>query len=108
MDDDERKARDQQLRSSIHTKLIESGEYDRLKEMLKQKLVDSGWREDLKQYTMNLIRTKGDEPLVPDACRSATGMYVPGVERQLERSDQSGSTHDARDALVPTCTARDS
>lgn len=24
----------------------------RLKEMLKQKLVDSGWREDLKSYTM--------------------------------------------------------
>ena len=63
MDDEERKARDQQLRSSIHTKLVESGEYDRLKEMLKQKLVDSGWREDLKQYTMNLIRTKGDEQL---------------------------------------------
>ena len=29
MDEEERKARDQQLRSSIHTKLIESGEYDR-------------------------------------------------------------------------------
>ena len=29
MDEDERKARDQQLRSSIHTKLIESGEYER-------------------------------------------------------------------------------
>ena len=56
MDDEERKARDQQLRSSIHTKLIESGEYERLKEMLKQKLVDSGWREDLKQYTMSACR----------------------------------------------------
>ena len=29
MDEEERKARDQQLRSSIHTKLIESGEYDK-------------------------------------------------------------------------------
>ena len=29
MNEEERKARDQQLRSSIHTKLIESGEYDR-------------------------------------------------------------------------------
>ena len=29
MDEEERKARDQQLRSSIHTKLIESGEYER-------------------------------------------------------------------------------
>ena len=28
-DEEERKARDQQLRSSIHTKLIESGEYDK-------------------------------------------------------------------------------
>ena len=47
-------------------------------------------------------------PLVPDACRSATGMYVPGVERQLERSIRVNYAHDARDARVPTCTARDS
>ena len=103
MDEEERKARDHQLRSSIHTKLIESGEYERcaqppdqatvcplccerrvrflperalrcwhrLKEMLKQKLVDSGWREDLKQYTMGAPELSCQPPFRPQAqsCR---------------------------------------
>ena len=74
-------------RAHPHASLVHSPprRYLRLKEMLKQKLVDSGWREDLKSYTMgapplhcphrtlstetlygrcaDLIRTKGDEQL---------------------------------------------
>lgn len=41
-------------RAHPHASLVHSAprRYLRLKEMLKQKLVDSGWREDLKSYTM--------------------------------------------------------
>jgi len=51
---------DAQLRSTIQTKLEQSGEYDRLKAELRQKLIDSGWRDNLKEFTMDLIRQKGD------------------------------------------------
>ncbi len=61
------------LKNSIHMKLTESGEYDRcdaparcrarrhmrsavpvcrMKEQLRQRLIDSGWRDQLKEYTM--------------------------------------------------------
>uniref|UniRef100_A0A7S3C1R6 Transcription and mRNA export factor ENY2 n=1 Tax=Haptolina ericina TaxID=156174 RepID=A0A7S3C1R6_9EUKA len=53
-------ADDAQLRNTIQSKLEESGEYDRLKGELRKKLVDSGWRDELKQFTMDLIRQKGD------------------------------------------------
>lgn len=41
-------------RAHPHASIVRSAprRYLRLKEMLKQKLVDSGWREDLKSYTM--------------------------------------------------------
>ena len=42
-----------------------------LKEMLKQKLVDSGWREDLKQYTMGALQSPScrPQPLLSDGAR---------------------------------------
>ncbi|KAL1527754.1 hypothetical protein AB1Y20_009139 [Prymnesium parvum] len=51
---------DATLRNTIQTKLEQSGEYERLKADLRQKLIDSGWRDDLKEFTMDLIRQKGD------------------------------------------------
>ena len=74
----------QELKNSIQVKLEQSGEYDRcapprgnalrdslqlitcvpcvrrLKEHLRQKLIDSGWRDNLKEYTM------GAPPARPD------------------------------------------
>ena len=37
-----------ELRASIHTKLIQSGEKEKLKEHLRQRLVECGWRDQLK------------------------------------------------------------
>ncbi len=37
-----------QMRASINAKLIESGERDRLKQMLQQKLIECGWRDQVK------------------------------------------------------------
>ena len=68
---------DAQLRSTIQTKLEQSGEYDRcarrahcrrrgappnlpcrcrLKAELRQKLIDSGWRDQLKSFTMGACK----------------------------------------------------
>jgi enhancer of yellow 2 transcription factor len=43
------------------TKLVESGEKDRLKEMLRDKLLTCGWRDELKEYCKDVIRRKGLE-----------------------------------------------
>jgi enhancer of yellow 2 transcription factor len=42
-------------------KLVETGEKDRLKEMLRERLIQCGWRDDLKEYCKDVIRRKGLE-----------------------------------------------
>ena len=46
-----------QVRATINQKLVESGEKERLKELLRAKLVECGWRDELKAYC------KGEEDL---------------------------------------------
>eukprot|EP00324_Dicrateria_rotunda_P010578 CAMPEP_0206173488 /NCGR_PEP_ID=MMETSP1474-20131121/49061_1 /ASSEMBLY_ACC=CAM_ASM_001110 /TAXON_ID=97495 /ORGANISM="Imantonia sp., Strain RCC918" /LENGTH=95 /DNA_ID=CAMNT_0053582379 /DNA_START=60 /DNA_END=347 /DNA_ORIENTATION=- len=60
-------ADDKALKNSIQMKLEQSGEYERLKTELRQKLIDSGWRDELKEYTMELIRSKGDTQMTVEA-----------------------------------------
>lgn len=38
---------------------METGEKERLLEYLRQKLVESGWKDELKNYCKELIRNKG-------------------------------------------------
>jgi enhancer of yellow 2 transcription factor len=42
-------------------KLVETGEKDRLKEMLRDRLVQCGWRDELKEFCKDVIRRKGLE-----------------------------------------------
>jgi len=42
-------------------KLVETGEKERLKEMLRERLVACGWRDELKEYCKEVIRRKGLE-----------------------------------------------
>jgi len=46
----ERKQKDDAVRTTIMQKLVETGEKERLKELLRQKLVECGWRDELKEY----------------------------------------------------------
>jgi len=50
-----------QRRETIMAKLIETGEKDKLKEMLRERLVQCGWRDELKEYCKEVIRKKGLE-----------------------------------------------
>ena len=43
----------------IEKKLEESGEKERLEEYLRQKLVESGWKDELKKHCIDIIRDKG-------------------------------------------------
>ena len=47
---EERQKRDEQIRETIIAKLVETGEKDRLKEMLRDRLVSCGWRDELKSF----------------------------------------------------------
>lgn len=55
----EQKLKDAQIKGSINQSLIESGEKDRLKEMLRNKLIECGWRDQLKAYCKEVVRRKG-------------------------------------------------
>ncbi|XP_077504128.1 transcription and mRNA export factor ENY2-like isoform X1 [Amblyomma americanum] len=55
-----------QMKASINQKLIESGERDRLKELLRTRLIECGWRDQLKAYCKEIIREKGVENVSVD------------------------------------------
>ncbi|KAK2147831.1 hypothetical protein LSH36_532g04054 [Paralvinella palmiformis] len=62
----ERKQRDAQMRASINQKLVESGERERLMELLRTRLIECGWRDQLKAYCKEIVRQKGLEHVTVD------------------------------------------
>ena len=44
------KLKDEQVKSTIREKLVDSGEKDRLKALLQERLVECGWHDNLKAY----------------------------------------------------------
>lgn len=51
----------EEIRTAILKKLVETGEKDRLKEILSDRLIQCGWRDELKEYCKAIIRKKGLE-----------------------------------------------
>ena len=45
----EKKQKDDAVRTTIMQKLVETGEKERLKELLRQKLIECGWRDELQK-----------------------------------------------------------
>jgi enhancer of yellow 2 transcription factor len=58
---DVRRDRDEEVRASINAKLEETGEKDQLKELMRDRLVQCGWRDQLKSRCKEIIRAKGLE-----------------------------------------------
>ena len=52
-----------QVRASVNQKLEESGEKEKLKELLRKKLIERGWRDELKEYCKEVIKSKGLEQI---------------------------------------------
>ncbi|KAF9101363.1 Transcription and mRNA export factor eny2 [Mortierella sp. GBA35] len=46
------------LRANLHRELVASGKRDQLVELLKARLIESGWRDDLKAHTREIIQAK--------------------------------------------------
>eukprot|EP00051_Salpingoeca_urceolata_P026874 m.479099 g.479099 ORF g.479099 m.479099 type:complete len:97 (+) comp21314_c0_seq1:319-609(+) len=52
-----------QMRAAINQQLVESGEKERLKEMLRQRLLECGWRDQLKAHCKEVVKSKGMEQI---------------------------------------------
>lgn len=55
-----------QYRTIIEDKLLKTGEKDRLKEHLRQRLIECGWKEDLKALCKEVITKRGIEAISVD------------------------------------------
>ncbi|KAF4798116.1 Receptor-binding cancer antigen expressed on SiSo cells [Turdus rufiventris] len=58
--------KDAQMRAAINQKLIETGERERLKELLRAKLIECGWKDQLKAHCKDVIKEKGLEHVTFD------------------------------------------
>mmetsp|Transcript_29858 Transcript_29858/g.41993 ORF Transcript_29858/g.41993 Transcript_29858/m.41993 type:complete len:117 (-) Transcript_29858:28-378(-) len=56
-----RKQKEAQIKSAIQQKLTETGENEKWKEFLRSKLVDCGWRDEMKNFCKDIIKAKGVE-----------------------------------------------
>ena len=63
MKNNQRKIKATQIRSQINDKLTESGEREKLKELLRTRLIESGWRDQLKTKCKDIIQNKGLEKI---------------------------------------------
>lgn len=50
----------------LEQRLRESGEESRLEDYLRQKLIESGWKDELKKHCKDIIRRKGLEKVTVD------------------------------------------
>ncbi|XP_076470381.1 transcription and mRNA export factor ENY2 [Babylonia areolata] len=62
----ERKIKDAQMRATINQKLVETGERERLKELLRTRLIECGWRDQLKTQCKEIVQNKGLEHITVD------------------------------------------
>ncbi|VDH99805.1 transcription and mRNA export factor ENY2 [Mytilus californianus] len=85
---DDRKIKDAQMRATINQKLVETGERERLKELLRTRLVECGWRDQLKQYCKEVVKQKGLEhitvdDLVAEITPKGRSLVPDNVKREL-------------------------
>ncbi|XP_064610383.1 transcription and mRNA export factor ENY2-like [Liolophura sinensis] len=62
----ERRIKDSQMRAKINQRLVETGERERLKELLRTRLVECGWRDQLKSICKDVVKQKGLEHITVD------------------------------------------
>merc|ERR1719491_578499 len=58
-------------KSALNTKLVETGEREKLKQYIQTQLSDCGWREELKKHCIEFIQAKGIEKVTIQEITSA-------------------------------------
>lgn len=76
------------MRATINQKLVETGERERLKELLRTRLVECGWRDQLKQHCKEVVKQKGLEhitvdDLVAEITPKGRSLVPDNVKREL-------------------------
>jgi len=59
-------AREAQVRGTINQKLVDSGEKERLKDFLRSKLTQGGWRDDQKERFKEIIKKYGADQITAE------------------------------------------
>eukprot|EP00271_Cylindrocystis_brebissonii_P013016 TRINITY_DN3255_c0_g2_i1.p2 TRINITY_DN3255_c0_g2~~TRINITY_DN3255_c0_g2_i1.p2 ORF type:complete len:119 (+),score=16.21 TRINITY_DN3255_c0_g2_i1:308-664(+) len=54
------------LQDIVNIRLIQSGEKERLKELLRERLIECGWRDDLKAHARAFTRRQGQQNVTID------------------------------------------
>mmetsp|Transcript_18626 Transcript_18626/g.22315 ORF Transcript_18626/g.22315 Transcript_18626/m.22315 type:complete len:110 (+) Transcript_18626:146-475(+) len=54
------------LQEKINTKLVQSGEKDRLKQYLRERLIETGWRDELKSKCRAIVQERGIKHVTVD------------------------------------------
>ncbi|KAF6018782.1 ENY2 [Bugula neritina] len=76
------------MRSSINQKLVESGESERLKDILRTRLIECGWRDELKAHCKEIVKRKGlehvtVEDLVAETTPKGRALVPDDVKKEL-------------------------
>ena len=77
-----------QIDQSILKKLVESGEKDRLRSKLSEKLMDSSWREDVRDQCREIIKKNQDitlEELVHEMTPRSCDLVPHQIKKNLEK-----------------------
>lgn len=57
---------DEAFKSMAYSRLVETGERDRMMQQLKSQLSECGWEEDLKKFCTKVVRERGVENITLD------------------------------------------
>ena len=77
-----------ELKTAIHSRLVQSGEKEKLKEHLRMRLIECGWRDQLKLHAKDVVREKGLErvkldELVREITPKGRSLVPDTVKREL-------------------------
>lgn len=73
-------------RQRINQRLTESGEKERIQELLRVRLIECGWREDLKSHARGMVREKGvDNVTVDDLVAEITPKARSSVPDEVKK-----------------------
>jgi enhancer of yellow 2 transcription factor len=84
-----------------HTLFASRHRAPRLKEMLRAKLVESGWRDSLKEHCKELIRSKGKEKVTVDELAAEITPHGRGARRKPSRQATMRRVHQMRSCTHP-------
>lgn len=77
---------DEGLKSRVHKRMVETGEWDRVRKQLEEDLQKVGWQNELYKYCVKVIRDRGVENITLDhLLTEVTPVARKNVPKELEQ-----------------------